>query len=225
MWVIAEQFCSGERCEAVLQAFVSQFLGWFLHRNTARAETMLLSIHKRFQFGRTNKRPKEGENLDRAMAQVFTALYVWQDREVCREEVFRWTTAPLEHHEQIRSGLFAVRDATCAGYDNDDADVRGPRNRVHALLKAVIDSTTAGIEAHYKLNHAQQVAAVKSAKTLAECLHYASSTLYFGSGAFKEQNIPSASAIKTMYEKGRFVSDVEPLLKRIGDVPVPQTTY
>lgn len=225
MWVIAEQLCSGEQSEAVLQAFVSQFLGRFIHRDTVRAETMLLSIHKRFPFERTNKRKREGENLDQAMAQVFAALYVRQDREACRKEVFRWTATPLEHHEQIRSGLFAVRDATCAGYDNEDPDAREPRNRVHALLKAVIDSTTTGIEAHYKLNHPQQVAAVESAKTLAECLHYASSTLYFGSGAFKEQNMPSASAIKTVHGKSRFVSDVEPLLKRIGDVPVPQTTY
>ena len=34
MWVIAEQLCSGERSEAVLQAFVSQFLGRFIHRDT-----------------------------------------------------------------------------------------------------------------------------------------------------------------------------------------------
>jgi len=37
--------------------------------------------------------------------------------------------------------------------------------------------------------------------------------------------MPHTSTIKTVSGKERFILDVEPILKRIGDAPVPQTTY
>jgi hypothetical protein len=226
MWEIAERICEEEEDEAVLHAFVAGFLSWLVPHDLARVESMLLSIRERFPFERPSISKRPAENLNQSMAQLFAGLYVWQNRDACRDEVFRWAATPLQHQEQIRSGLHAVRAAVSAGYDDaDDIETTMARQRVQALLREIVATTTSGIEAYYKLDSKAQEAHFEQAKTLAECLHYASSTLYFGSGAFPERNMPHTSTIKTVPGKERFIHDIEPLLKRIGDAPVPQTTY
>jgi hypothetical protein len=166
MWSIAEEIVTKEEDEAVLQVFVAAFLAEMVPHETARVEGMVLAIAERFPFERPTGRGRRGENLDQSMAHVFGCLYVWQDCEASREEIFRWTTAPLTYKEQIRSSMYAVRGAVCAGYDDNDPESAGPRARVQALIRAAVDATVARIEAYYQQDTAAQIEQQEDARSL-----------------------------------------------------------
>ena len=79
------------------------------------------------------------DDLDDTIAYLFALLYVWHDRQACGQEMFRWAADPLVHEEQIRSGLWIVREAASAGYDADSRKAREPRERFQGVIKAVVD--------------------------------------------------------------------------------------
>jgi len=225
MWPLADEIVAKEEDEAVLQVFVAAFLAGMVPHEAARVEGMLLAIAERFPFERPTGRGRRGENLDQSMAHVFGCLYVWQDREASREEIFRWTMAPLTYKEQIRSSMYAVRGAVCAGYINNDPESAGPRARTQALIRAVVEATVARIDAYYQQDTAAQIEQQGDARALAECLSYAVASFYFGTGAFPERNMPNCSVIETVDGKKQFLRDSGETLRRMGDVPVPQVTY
>lgn len=224
MWSIAERIVAREENEEVLQKFVAAFLGKMVSLEPARVESMLLVIAGKFPFGRTKGAGHSGKQLGESMARLFGCLYVWQDCEASYKEIRRWTNAPLCFKEQIRSALFVVRGAVCAGYDDNDSESVGPRTRVQGLIRAVVEATVPPIEAYYQQGSAVQIEQ-EDARSLAECLSFAVGSIFFGSGAFPEQNTPNQTVIETVAGKERFLHDAGDILRRIGDAPLPATTY
>jgi hypothetical protein len=225
MWEIADKFVALERDAAVMQGFAAAFLGTIRFLNTARTEEMLLAIHSKFPFSLHSGDGARRNPLDETIANLFALLYVWHDRQDSGQEFFRWASDPLLHEEQIRSGLWMVREAACAGYDADTLKTREPRGRLQRVITAIVDRTAEELDAHFRLDHAAQKARHEEALTYAKCLGYACSSYYYGSGAFPERSGEHISPIESDAGKGRFLADTEATLRRIGDIAVPHTMY
>jgi hypothetical protein len=127
--------------------------------------------------------------------------------------------------DQIRNALYEVRQAVCRGYDADSPDLKASRKRIQALLTKVVDHSAAALETYYALGAEEQKQKHDEAASYVHCLEYACASLYFGSGAFRENNIDHASPILTDAGKGKFVQDALQMLKRLGDVAIPHTVY
>jgi hypothetical protein len=225
MWEMADVFISAEKDAGVMQGFAAALLGRTRFFDAPRTEAMLLAIQSRFPFSVPRNNGGRRNPLDETMAHLFALLYVWHDLESSKQEVFRWAADPLRYEEQIRSGLWMVREAASAGYDADSPEARQPRERVQALITAVVDQTAGVLEAHFRLESAAQKAHHQEALTYAKCLGYACSSCYFGSGAFPERNGNHIAPIQSNAGKERFIADMGTTLQRIGDIAVPHTMY
>lgn len=225
MWELAEKFVAFEEDAGVMQGFAAAFLGRTRFFDAPRTETMLVAIQSRFPFSQPGDGGGRRNPLDETMAHLFALLYVWRDLQSSKQEVFRWASDPLRYEEQIRSGLWIVREAASAGYDADTAEAREPRERVQQLIAAVVERTVEVLEAHFQRDSATQNTKHQEALTFAKCLGYACSSYYFGSGAFPERNGDHVAPIRSDAGKRRFISDTETILRRIGDVAVPHTMY
>jgi hypothetical protein len=225
MWEIADKFIALEMDAVVIQNFAAAFLGTTRGIDAERTEGILLAIHRKFPFSmRRGERARRNE-LDETIACLFALLYVWHDRQECGQEILSWVSNPLRHEEQIRSGLWMVREAACAGYDADTLKTRESRGRLQRAITAVVCRTAEDLEAHFRLDRAAQNAKHEEALTYAKCLGYACSSYYFGSGAFPERGGEHISRIESDAGKGRFLADTEATLRRIGDIAVPHTMY
>ncbi len=225
MWEIADKFVALERDAAVMQGFAAAFLGKTRFLDTARSEEMLLAIHRKFPFSSHSADGARPNPLDETIAYLFALLYVWHDCQDSGQEFFRWASHPLLHEEQIRSGLWMVREAACAGYDADKLETREPRGRLQRVITTIVDRTVEELEAHFRLDHAAQKARHEEALTYAKCLGYACSSYYYGSGAFLERGGEHISLIESDDGKARFLADTEATLRRIGDIAVPHIMY
>lgn len=225
MWEMAEKFVALEKDAGVMHGFAAAFLGRTRFVDAPRTETMLIAIQSRFPFSLPGDNGGRHNHLDETMAQLFVLLYVWHDLGSSKQEVFRWVANPLRHEEQIRSGLWIVREAASAGYDTDTAEAREPRKRVQGLITAVVDRTAEALERHFRLAPAMQNAHRQEALAYAKCLEYACSSYYFGSGAFPQSNGDYVAPIQSDIGKRRFIADTGTTLRRIGDIAVPHTMY
>jgi hypothetical protein len=225
MWEVADKFVALELDAVVIQNFAAAFLSVTRGVDAARTEEMLLAIHCKFPFSQPRGEGSRRNDLDETIAYLFALLYVWHDRQECGQEIFRWTANPLRHEEQIRSGLWMVREAACAGYDADTPTAREPRKRLQRIITAIVDRTAEELEIHFRLDNAAQKAKHEEALLYAKCLGYACSSYYFGSGAFPERSGEHISRIESDAGKGRFLADTETTLRRIGDIAVPHTMY
>lgn len=225
MWEMADEFFSLEQDAGVMQGFAVAFLGSARFIDAPRVETMLIAIQSRFPFSVLGDNGGRHNHLDDTLAQLFALLYVWHNLESSKQEVFRWMADPLRHEEQIRSGLWIVREAASAGYDADTAETREPRKRVQGLITEVVDRTAEALEKHFALAPEMQNEKQREAVTYAKCLDYACSSYYFGSGAFLERGADRVAPIQSDTGKRRFIADTGTTLRRIGDIAVPHTMY
>ena len=225
MWKLAETFTKNERDPLVMAQLVASFLGGLRNRDPKRIESMLLRIQDRFPYvvSPTNRDPRE--SLWECSAKLMAGLYVWNDRKKSRERLFDWAANPLIYEDQIRNALYAVRQAVCQGYDADTPALKPARQRIQSLLNAVVDHSAAALEQHYALDAKSQKEKYDEGLRYAKCLEYACASLFFCSGAFRENNLDHASPIQTEAGKQRFVNDVQQMIRRLGDIAITPTVY
>lgn len=225
MWKLAESFANDEHEAFVLSQLVASTFRILRNHDPGRIESMVLRIRDRFPYDATIGNRDARESLWEHSAQVIAALYVWNDRKKSRDRLFDWAVNPVTYVDQIRSAFYEVRQAVCQGYDADSPAFKAARERIEAMLGKVVDYSAAALEAYYELGTEEQKEKHAEAKAFAHCLEYACASLYFGSGAFRENNIDHASPILTDVGKGKFVKDIHQMLKRLGDIAIPHTVY
>lgn len=227
VWKLAESFSKDEKTPYVLGQLVATCLGNLRNRDPKRVESMVLPIRARFPYqlpkGDGDRDPRAG--LWQVSAQVLAGLYVWNDREKSRDELFRWAANPLVYEDQIRNAVYFVRIAASQGYDADTQEFKAARLRAQELLRQVVDHAAAGLERYRALSAKAQGKKKEDGLRYAKCLEYACANLFFGSGAFQEKNGDGISPVLTDAGKKAFVHDVAPLLRRIGDIAIPHTIY
>jgi hypothetical protein len=225
MWKIAEFFAKSEDQPFVLAQLVASTFRMLRNHDPGRIESMVLRIRDRFPYNVSTGNRDPRESLWEHSAQVMAALYVWNDRKKSRDLLFDCAANPVTYVDQIRSALYEVRQAVCRGYDADSPELKAARERIQALLAKVVDHSAAALETYYALGAKKQKEKQAEAKAFAHCLEYACASLFFGSGAFRENNLDHASPVVTDAGKRKFVKDIQPMLSRLGDIAIPHTVY
>jgi len=225
MWKLAESFAKNELAPPVLAQLVASTLRMLRNHDPGRIESMVLRIRERFPYEIVSGSRGAREPLWEHTAQVMAALYVWNDRTKSRDQVFDWAVNPVTYVDQIRNAVFEVRQAVTQGYDADTPEFQAARERIHALLAKVVDYSATALEAYHALSAEVQNEKQAEARAFAHALEYACAPLFFASGAHNEKNLVHASPILTDAGKGRFVKDVQRMLRRLGDIAIPHTVY
>jgi hypothetical protein len=186
-------------------------------------ETLVLGLQQRLGIEPAPSDARRGvrENL----ASLLAMLYVWNDRSESGSVVREWCEHPGAHETELSSAITAIRSALVDGYAEDTPAKQGYRRRGQALLAHVVDKTSDWLAAYYARNPDERLKEQEEAKSVAKVLDNCCHQLYFASGAFHAQNPREAAGLTSPEEKTAFLGDVEPILRKIGDLGASHTIY
>jgi len=136
-----------------------------------------------------------------------------------------WCSHPSDHEAELTSAITGIRSALVDGYAEDTPAKQGYRQRSQALVAHVVDKTSDWLAAHYARSPDERLKEQEEAKSVAKVLDNCCHQLYFASGAFHAQNPREPAGLTSLEEKIAFLGDVEPILRRIGDLGASHTIY
>lgn len=223
MWSFAERIIINETNSAVLRGIVNRSLGRVWDWDPAETERLLLRLQERLDTTLARRKTQEGLRGDTAA--LLAILYVWGDRKTAGEKLSTWCRDPKDRETELHSALYAIRDALILGYANDTPRNRSIRQRSQELVSLIVDSTARELLIFPTLEKSERVRRADEERALAKSLNQASSQLYFVSGAFEEMRVRENRGLKSNAEKAAFLADVEPILRRLGDVGTPAIIY
>jgi len=222
MWRLADGVAENESNKAVLAAF-SQFLGNARNADPKHVETLVLALQQRLGSDPAPSDARRGvrENL----ASLLAMLHVWNDRAESRSVVTEWCLHPGAHETELTSAITAIRGALVDGYAEDTPAKQGYRQRSQALVGHVVDKTSDWLAVHYRRGPDERLKEQEEAKSVAKILDNCCHQFYFTSGAFHARNPREPAGLTSFEEKIAFLGDVEPILRRMGDVGASHTIY
>lgn len=222
MWRLADSVAEKESNKFVLMAF-TPFLRNTRNADPQHVETLVLALQHRLGTEPAPSDAKRGarENL----ASLLAMLYVWNDRSASGSVVREWCEHPGAHETELSSAITAIRSALVDGYAEDTPAKQGYRRHGQALLGHVVDKTSDWLAAYYVRNPDERLKEQEEAKSVAKVLDNCCHQLYFASGAFHAQNPREAAGLTSPEEKTAFLGDVEPILRKIGDLGASHTIY
>lgn len=110
--------------------------------------------------------------------------------------------------------------------ESDDSPAkRGYRQRSQELVARVVDSAPDWLAAYFAGGEEEQSRGQDEAKSVAKTLDQACSQLYFASGAFPATNPREPGGLRSLEEKIAFLGEVEPILRRMGELGAAHTIY
>lgn len=222
MWRLADGVAEKESNKAVLMAF-TQFLGNTRNADPQHVETLVLGLKQRLGIEPAPSDAKRGarENL----ASLLAMLFVWNGRSESGSVVREWCEHPGAHETELCAAITAIRSALVDGYAEDTPAKQGYRRHGQAMLAHVVDKTSDWLASYYARNPDERLKEQEEAKSVAKVLDNCCHQLYFASGAFHAQNPREAAGLTSPEEKTAFLGDVEPILKKIGDLGASHTIY
>jgi hypothetical protein len=223
MWSLAQQIATNETNSAVLRGLVNGSLARVWDWDPAETERLLLGLQERLDTTLLKRKSQEGLRGDTAA--LLAVLYVWGDRKAAGEKLRTWCRDPKDREIELHSALYAIRDALILGYASDTPRNRSIRERSQELVAIVVDNTARELLVFPTLDINERVKRVDEERALASSLNQASSQLYFVSGAFKEMGVRENRGLKSNAEKAVFLREVEPILRRLGDIGTPAVIY
>jgi hypothetical protein len=222
MWRLADGVAEKESNKAVLM-FFTQFLRNTRNADPQHVETLVLGLQQRLgtEPAPSDSRRGARENL----ASLLAMLYVWNDRSASGSVVREWCEHPGAHETELTSAIMTIRSALVDGYAEDTPAKQGYRRRGQALVAHVVDKTSDWLAVYYARNPDDRLKEQEEAKSVAKVLDNCCHQLYFASGAFHAQNPREPAGLTSPEEKIRFLGDVEPILRKIGDLGTSHTIY
>jgi hypothetical protein len=222
MWRLADWIAQNESNKAVLSA-LTQFLGNVRNADPEHVEALVLALRERLAADPVPSDARRGvrENV----AALLAMLYVWNDRPRCGSAVLDWCNDLIAHEIDLTSALSAVRSALIDGYADDSPAKQGYRQRSQGLVARVVDSTSGWLAAYFGHEPEERSEEQDEAKSVAKTMDHACSQLYFASGAFHATNLREPAGLESLEEKIAFLGEVEPILRRMGDLGAAHTIY
>ena len=229
MWRLAERVAREEADHNVLRSLTNFFLN-HLRANHLRAadpervEALLFIIRERLlSCDRRDDEPWRGVLED--IGALLAILWVWDDRAHARSIVASWCADPVSHETELDAALSAIRNSLVLGYKGDSPANEAVRRRGQKLVALTVGATAQTLAAFYEADRETQSADADRARIQAKMLDHACSQLYFASGALSTQRESEERGLQASGEKRAFLVDIEPILRRIGDVGTPHTIH
>lgn len=222
MWVLADRVAENESNRAVL-AFFTQFLSKVRNADPKHVEALVFALRQRLGTDPAASDARRGvrENL----ASLLAMLYVWNDRSEPGSVVRAWCEHPGAHEPELTSAITVIRSALVDGYAEDTPVKQGYRQRSQSLLGHVVEKTSDWLGIYYARSPGEQFDGQEEAKSVAKVLDFCCHQLYFASGAFHARNPREPAGLTSLEEKSAFLGDVEPILRKIGDLGTSHTIY
>jgi hypothetical protein len=222
MWRLADGVAENESNKAVLATF-TQFLGNARNADPKHVETLVLALRQRLGTDPAPGDARRGvcENL----ASLLAMLYVWNDRTESGSVVMEWCLHPDAHETELTSAITAIGNALVDGYAEDTPVKQGYRQRSRVLVAHVVDKTSDWLAVYYARSPDERLKEEEEAKSVAKVLDHCCHQLYFASGAFHARNPREPAGLTSFEEKTAFLEDMEPILRRIGDLGASHTIY
>jgi hypothetical protein len=216
MWNRVEQVVATERNRGVLRYFVPHVLGR-LFAEAERMEPLILALWA--QYG-SQREDEKARDLVRHLASIISALWIWQARpdshaiiEAALRDDIRQSGAMLDDVGRT------ARDALILGYEDDGDPV--VRERGQALVGAILRRAADGLEDQIGREDDRREQDVIDAQLM--LLDHVVSQLRFGGiGSKRREEEPGLQGTDA---SRRFLHDMEPLLRRAGDVAHPRSLH
>ncbi len=218
MWQLAEMVLRNDHNIGVLDHFANRFLGATLHHDPVRVETLTLLLLQRF----VAEERQPAKHLIQNLGGIVALLWVSHARPVAGEVVEGWLNDPFNHKEPLEKAIQTLRSGLVLGYADEDAGQDDIRHRSQIVVARSIEVAAQRLEA--LLDNAQRTENEQSeAETYAKLIDTACSQIFFASGSLKSrsdenQGIPPGNRMK-------FLDELEPTLRRIGEVGTPHTIH
>ena len=220
-WGRASKFIAEEENRAVLDTFLARTLGTLIWHGAAReAANLVLPLLDRFPIGDPRNGAARSHLIQ--MTLQFWLRFHFPD---AKAKVDSWVATSVNHAEEVCESMRWFRDAYTAGLRGPD-DKSSPIDRSQAIsvISQVVIQASEEI-ASYRDFTSLSEAQTARAKGAAQIIDTACQMLYFGSGAFANQNSQNTLAPMTSAGMLVFFNEIAPTLRRIGDYPGPRTLY
>lgn len=223
MWQLVEAVAERETNRGVLRFFVGDTLGKLAHGDAERVESLTLDI-----LSRAGDPSEEAtHHLLEQLGSLVALLWVTHGRTASRDKLREWLKDFPEHDRELHQAISVIREGLVLGYTNDNERDRQVRQRCQQFARWSIEAAARDLEAYFALtpDDGRNDTRLRERATLsAKLLDHTGDQLYFASGAFRS-NEKKRHVLPTLTAKKAFLDDVEPMLRRIGDVGTPSTIH
>jgi hypothetical protein len=151
-------------------------------------------------------------------------LWVSHSRPDARRILQEWLAAIPDHQSELSHAITAIRGGLILGYGNNDSPAEEAiRQRSHEFAAWTVEASAAALESFFAAATADPSTSdgADTASLCARTLSQICDQLYFASGAFQGGHRNDNQALESIVARTAFLDDVEPMLRRIGDVGHP----
>lgn len=223
LWELAEAVAREEMNRSVIRGFISGVLGPARNADPARVEQHVLTLRERFAQDAREDEPRR--DLRRDIGCLIALLWVGNERQQARAIIADWCDRPLDHETELAGVLSTIRSSLVFGYGTDAPADGAIRKRGQDVIALAVETAARELEAFYGADREAQALQAEGARKQARLLDHACNELYFASGAFKRSDQDEDRGLQTLGQKRTFLVEVEPTLRRIGDVGTPHTIH
>lgn len=143
-----------------------------------------------------------------------------------RKLIDDWLTDPTAHAAELGSVAHTLRDTVILGYQSGKEEDNRLRRNALRVASELVNASAATIQRYVSQDPATRTDKDhEAAREAARLLDNVGNQLYFSSGAFQANEKPEPTGLSIIEIKKSFLDDAENILRRIGDVATPHTTY
>jgi len=216
MWKLADRVVSNERNGEVLRFFANGVLGRLVWVAPADVERLVLALQQVADGGR--------KGLAEEIGGLIGLLWIGSGRENARIAIQGWLSDINANQEFIEHAVSMLRGNVIAGYDKPEERATEVRLRSHQLASWVVDSAGDQFKAYVALTeHTPEDQS--RATACAKVINHVGNQFYFSSGAFRHGNNDGEAGLRNQEQKRLFLSEVGPILGKIGEVATPGTLH
>ncbi|MEJ2630919.1 MAG: ATP-binding protein [Acidihalobacter sp.] len=230
MWEMGKVIASQEANTQILASYIRNSMWRFSHSEPMRCEEVLAIVKGRLD-GHLIEDHDGRDYLQESLGSWTAQLFSGQGRPLMRSWLDEWATDPERYGTLLNSYALSLRDAFFYRYaQHPEAEACAMCNRAQEGLTLILTRAIAlSAEAHAILTSGDPVEAEKEAESkrygaAEKVIHIAMNQLYFGSGAYKNDNEASPGLSDTA-AMARFLSDYADILALLANSHEPATHH
>jgi hypothetical protein len=223
MWRLVRKVSESEPNRGVLRFFANSCLTRLLHADPERVEGFVVVLLSRA----ANPSEKATSEVLEEIGALVALLWVSHARPEAQRILKTWLAAIPDHQPELSRAIGAIREALVLAYGGDSPVEKAIRQRSQEFAAWTVEASAAGLE-RYLAAAAGGSSATDEAELASSCartLSQIGDQLYFASGAFRSGQRDDERALEQIEARTAFLDDVEPILRRIGDVAPPATIH
>lgn len=231
MWQMVEFVATEETHSGVLGHFVGGPLMRLLGAESERCEALAATILSRKSRGPSGSGERERETFDEAFGSLTARLWVGMGRPQARGWIEAWITDLVHGQSYLWPLISVLREALFHRFAENTSEGAAIQERARAVLHSVAVSAsralaeTTPILTGHAADETDRQGAEKLYRAAVSLLDHACNQLYFGSGAFRNDNNKETPGLATFEAMRGFLDEYSATLDAIGQAGTPHTLH